>query len=208
MSTDKAPRNRTLTTTPDEVRELSLRLLTPQQLKDDASFIDRTINADLIEVLPLLPDQFADLIIIDPPYNLTKDFNGNVFTARSPKEYIDYVLTFFELQALFDSKDIVLSELEGLDLQDGSSFGRAYCRSGGVAASVVEAIREMGREDFEVNAVVCNGIDECKAALLKAKAGRLDGNIIEGMSDFMGEPSLNQDCGIECSLFQQSHMAF
>ena len=97
------------------------------------------------------------------------------------KEYIDYVLTFFELQALFDSKDIVLSELEGLDLQDGSSFGRAYCRSGGVAASVVEAIREMGREDFEVKAVVCNGIDECKAALLKAKAGRLDGNIIEGM---------------------------
>ena len=97
------------------------------------------------------------------------------------KEYIDYVLTFFELQALLDSKDIVLSELPPTDLQDGSKYGRAYCRSGGVAASVVQAIREMGREDFEVKAVVCNGIDECKTALMKAKAGKLDGNIIEGM---------------------------
>ena len=100
---------------------------------------------------------------------------------RNTKPYIDYVLTFFELQALFDSKDIGLSELEPTDLQDGSSFGRAYCRSGGVAASVVEAIKEMGREDFEVKAVVCNGIDECKTALMKAKVGKLDGNIIEGM---------------------------
>jgi len=97
------------------------------------------------------------------------------------KDYIDHVLTFFELQALFDSKDIVLSELEPTDLQDGSSFGRAYCRSGGVAASVAEAVKEMGREDFVVKPVVCNGIEECRAALMKAKVGKLDGNIIEGM---------------------------
>ena len=97
------------------------------------------------------------------------------------KDYIDHVLTFFELQALFDSKGIVLSELEPTDLQDGSSFGRAYCKSGGVAASVAQAVKEMGREDFEVKPVICNGIEECKAALMKAKAGRLDGNIIEGM---------------------------
>ena len=97
------------------------------------------------------------------------------------KEYIDHVLTFFELQALFDSKDIVLSELEPTDLQDGSSFGRAYCKSGGVAASVAQAVKEMGREDFEVKPVICNGIEECRTALMKAKVGKLDGNIIEGM---------------------------
>ena len=93
------------------------------------------------------------------------------------KDYIDHVLTFFELQALFDSKDIVLSELEPTDLQDGSSFGRAYCKSGGVAASVAQAVKEMGREDFEVKPVICNGIEECRAALMKAKAGKLGGNI-------------------------------
>ena len=91
MSTDKAPRNRTLTTTPDEVCELCQRLLTHQQLTNGMSVIDKTINADLMDVLPLLPDQFANLIIIDPPYNLTKDFNGNIFTARSQTDYIDYV---------------------------------------------------------------------------------------------------------------------
>ena len=91
MSTDKAPRNRTLTITEDEVRKLSQRLLAPEQLRDGLSYIDKTINADLMEVLPLLPNQFADLIIIDPPYNLTKDFNGNIFAARSQTDYISYV---------------------------------------------------------------------------------------------------------------------
>ncbi|MCQ2561321.1 MAG: monomeric [FeFe] hydrogenase, partial [Clostridia bacterium] len=94
---------------------------------------------------------------------------------------INYVLTFSELQALFDSKDIDISTLPETHLQDGSSFARKYCMSGGVAASVAQALKEMGREDFEVKPVICNGIDECKQALLKAKAGKLDGNIIEGM---------------------------
>lgn len=94
---------------------------------------------------------------------------------------IDHVLTFFELQALFDSKDIDIATLPKTDLQDGSVYGRNYCLSGGVAASVAQAMKELGHEDFPVKAVVCNGINECKQALLKAKAGKLDGNIIEGM---------------------------
>ncbi|MBR3395922.1 MAG: ferredoxin, partial [Firmicutes bacterium] len=56
-----------------------------------------------------------------------------------------------------------------------------YCKSGGVAASVAQAVKEMGREDFEVKPVICNGIEECSTALMKAKVGKLDGNIIEGM---------------------------
>ncbi len=95
--------------------------------------------------------------------------------------YIDHVLTFFELQALLGSKDIDLATLEGLELQDGSAYGRAYCKTGGVSASVVQAIKELGREDFEVKAVICDGIEECRAALMKKKFGKLDANIIEGM---------------------------
>ena len=87
----KAPRNRTLTTTEEEIKELSQRLLTFQDLVNGITFLDKTINADLMEVLPILPDHFANLIIIDPPYNLTKNFNGSVFTARSENEYIDYL---------------------------------------------------------------------------------------------------------------------
>lgn len=88
---EKAPRNRTLSTTEEEIKAFSQRLLTRQDLVDGTACLDRTINADILDVLPLLPDQFANLIVIDPPYNLTKNFNGSVFTARSESEYNNYL---------------------------------------------------------------------------------------------------------------------
>lgn len=86
-----APRNRTLSVSPDEKAVLMQRLVDLQQLADHGSFTDRTVNADLMAALPLLPDHFADLVIIDPPYNLTKDFNGNKFTSRSEADYAAYL---------------------------------------------------------------------------------------------------------------------
>lgn len=91
MNANRAPRNRTLTVTEDEIKTLSQRLATIQDLRNDSQYLDKTINADIMEALPLLPDHFADLVIIDPPYNLTKNFNGSVFAARSDDEYIDYL---------------------------------------------------------------------------------------------------------------------
>ena len=96
----KAPRNRTLTLTEDEIPSLREKLLTVEKLSSSASLsqiLDKTIKADLLEVLPLLPDAFADLIIIDPPYNLTKNFSGKVFNARSEKAYDEYLATWFPL---------------------------------------------------------------------------------------------------------------
>lgn len=87
----RAPRNRTISIVGEEARELSSRLCSLDDIQGGGSFLNRTIHADLMETLPLLPNAFADLIIIDPPYNLTKDFNGNTFSARSNAEYIDYV---------------------------------------------------------------------------------------------------------------------
>ena len=102
----KAPRNRTLTLTEDEIPSLKESLLTLGDLSaklGEASsaflpqILDKTINADLLEALPLLPDGFADLIIIDPPYNLTKNFAGKVFNARNQKAYDEYLATWFPL---------------------------------------------------------------------------------------------------------------
>ena len=59
------------------------------------NFLDRTINADLLTALPYLPDEFADLIIIDPPYNLTKNFGGKVFNERKDDAYEEYLMTWF-----------------------------------------------------------------------------------------------------------------
>jgi len=91
MDSARAPRNRTLTVTPAESGVLSERLLSAQQLAEGATFVDKTINADVMDILPLLPDHFADLIIIDPPYNLTKRFSSNVFSARNEQGYQHYV---------------------------------------------------------------------------------------------------------------------
>ena len=46
-----------------------------------------TINQDIFHLLPHLPDQCIDLLFIDPPYNITKSFNGTVFRKRGLDEY-------------------------------------------------------------------------------------------------------------------------
>lgn len=100
------------------------------------------------------------------------------------KKYIDSVITFEELQALFDSRNIDITQLEEEDLSGASYFGRIFARSGGVSDAICQAIKEHGLTDVQFKPVTCNGIDECKIALLKASRNRklLDGNFIEGMA--------------------------
>lgn len=94
---------------------------------------------------------------------------------------IDAVMTFEEMQALLDSKDIDLATLEETPIDDGSFFGKIFAKSGGVTTAAVQALKESG-STFEPKACVCNGIEECRLALTKAKAKTLDANFIEGMS--------------------------
>ena len=103
--------------------------------------------------------------------------------VRNPEvnKYIDYVMTFEELQAMIDSKDIIVEELPETDLAEASRFGRKFARTGGVTEAVQEAIREHGFDDLEFNPIVCDGVDKCKTALLRANKGVLPNNFIEGM---------------------------
>ena len=98
------------------------------------------------------------------------------------KPYVDAAMTFEELQALFDSRDIDITTLSESELNNASYFGRIFARSGGLADAVAEGLKEQGLTDFELKACVCDGIEECKAALLKKKVDRLDANFIEGMA--------------------------
>lgn len=101
---------------------------------------------------------------------------------QDAKGTMDTVMTFEELQALFDSKEINLNELEEEVLDNASYFGRIFARSGGLSEAVAEAVKENGIKDFEVNAVVCDGLDEIKMTLLKLSRGIDVGNFIEGMA--------------------------
>ena len=100
---------------------------------------------------------------------------------ESVKPYVDSVLTFEELQALFDSKDIDITTLPEDVLDNASYFGRIFARSGGLSDAVKQALDEQ-KIDFTVKPAVCDGIEACKVALLKKSKNVLDANFIEGMA--------------------------
>ena len=93
----RAGRNRTITLSDQERARLRERLVTVVECPRSGGIetTDRTINSDLLTALPRLPDEFADLIIIDPPYNLTKNFGGKVFNERKDDAYEEYLMTWF-----------------------------------------------------------------------------------------------------------------
>ena len=88
------------------------------------------------------------------------------YQKESVRPYIDSVITFEELQALFDGKEIDITSLPETALDNASYYGRIFARCG----------------DFECKSVSCDGIEECRIALLKASKGVLDANFIEGMA--------------------------
>ena len=104
------------------------------------------------------------------------------FKKDDVSPYVDSVITFEELQALFDSKDIAIETLPEENISDASYYGRIFARSCGLSEAVAEGLLERGIEGFDLRAVPCDGIDACRVALLKASKRMLDGNFIEGMA--------------------------
>ena len=92
----RADRNRTLTISNEEIPILKNGIISLGELADMTSFVDILINADAIAALDKIPNEYADLIIIDPPYNLTKNFNSSTFNAMSDAMYEEYLRTWFD----------------------------------------------------------------------------------------------------------------
>lgn len=64
-----------------------LRLTTPA---DAASLSDSIVNQDLFEAVEYLPRGFVDLLVLDPPYNLSKDYHGHLFKAKEKTDYVGW----------------------------------------------------------------------------------------------------------------------
>lgn len=103
------------------------------------------------------------------------------FQLEDKKPFVDAVLTFEELLALLDSRDVKIENLDEEPLDNASYFGRIFGHIGGLSEAVVEQLKETG-SDFKVNACICDGIEECKMALLRKSKNALDANFIEGMA--------------------------
>ena len=94
---ERAANNRTLMLEPQEIEGLRNRLLTEKNISAETDIVNRTLNGDILKMLEFVPDNFADLIIIDPPYNLSKNFNGMKFASRSQENYDEYLSEWFPL---------------------------------------------------------------------------------------------------------------
>lgn len=94
--------------------------------------------------------------------------------------YVDVVLTFEELQALFDARNIDVPSLPEGELDHASYYGRIFARSGGLSDAVKEALAEQ-KCPFEAKPLFADGLDNCRLALIKAKSPNHDFNFIEGM---------------------------
>lgn len=75
---EKSKNNRTIVLSDEERQKLTLLLSQP-------GFNNVILNQDIFNVD--LPIKQADLLVLDPPYNLTKDYNGKIFNKMNPKEY-------------------------------------------------------------------------------------------------------------------------
>ena len=91
----RAKQNRTITLTQHEVEQYEQQLLTVQKLSAPSELLNRTIYQELDDVIDFLPDQFVDLLFIDPPYNLTKEFNGTTFTKMNADMYSNWFASWF-----------------------------------------------------------------------------------------------------------------
>jgi len=93
----RAPRNRTLTCSRQELDKLSRELLSIARDITLEEIENRIIHQDVFEVAPRLPRAFADLLVLDPPYNVSKNYSGNVFKEKEQSEYREWFATVIEL---------------------------------------------------------------------------------------------------------------
>ena len=95
---------------------------------------------------------------------------------------VDFVLTYEELMGIFESRDIDLAAMpDGEDLQESTRLGRGFAVAGGVAGAV-EAIIRKEHPEAEIRTQRADGLRECRKLLMLARAGKLDGYLLEGMA--------------------------
>ncbi len=93
----RSPRNRTLYVSKEETKKLSQQLFhySGEKTLSIKDFRNKTILGDSLVVLKAIPNESFNLIILDPPYNLDKDFNGFKFKSSNDQKYIEYLESWF-----------------------------------------------------------------------------------------------------------------
>ena len=95
---------------------------------------------------------------------------------------VDFVLTFEELNGMFEAKEIDFETIEPkYDLDQGSAAGRGFAVAGGVAKAVEDLVHET-HPDMEIKTARAEGLRDCRKLMTLAKAGKYNGYLLEGMA--------------------------
>ena len=94
---NRAPRNRTLSCTDEEVVRLSRDVMRVDAAVAPEDLERRLVAGDIFQVAKYLPFKFVDLLILDPPYNMSRNFNGNPFMIKEKNEYQSWFLNVIDL---------------------------------------------------------------------------------------------------------------
>ena len=122
-------------------------------------------------------DPEASVVFIGPC--ASKKLEASRHAVRSD---VDFVITFEELTGMFEAKGILLDEIKAMDeIKDATGAGRGYGVAGGVASAIEECIHKY-YPGTEVKIEHAESLSECRKALLLAKAGKMNGCLIEGMA--------------------------
>ena len=92
----KAPRNKTIDFTKDEGKRYYDRLMHLDKPTPLEALLNKTILGDTLRILEFLPNNSVDLVVVDPPYNLSKNYHGNLFDKKRTDEYADYTRQWLE----------------------------------------------------------------------------------------------------------------
>ncbi len=96
MKKNKSHRNKTIDFNLSQGKKYLNKIVRSNEITDLASVINKTIHGDSFEVLSSLPEKSVDLLIVDPPYNLTKNYHGHVFDKQNKEEYTSFTRKWVE----------------------------------------------------------------------------------------------------------------
>ena len=120
-------------------------------------------------------DPTAKVVFIGPCASKKREY-----TLEKTHGAIDSVMSFEELQAFVDARGIDDTLLDDTQLDNASFYGRIFAKSGGISQGIIDVAKAMGVDG--VKPLVMNGIDECRAGLLRLKMGKATENFFEGMA--------------------------
>ncbi|WP_373898011.1 4Fe-4S dicluster domain-containing protein [Haloimpatiens sp. FM7315] len=147
-----------------------------KKFKSEVSKISATVSPMIAAARMIKNENKEAIVVFVGPCTAKK----SEMLRKEVKGPVDYVLTFEELMSLMGALEINPVNLEGVEIEDASLYGRNFAKAGGLTEAIKNYI-----EDKKITAdfrpFKASGSVEIKKALSLAKVGKLPGNFIEGM---------------------------